>query len=92
MFRWYQQAQVCYAYIADFSSASDSDLASSRWFIRGWTLQELLAPKSVVFLDSEWRNIGTKVTLMSVVEEATGIQQEALEGKSFESFSVAQRL
>ena len=58
MFRWYSEAGACYAYLADVP-ASEKDngvdvLASfkqSRWFTRGWTLQELLAPSSVIFYD-----------------------------------------
>ncbi|KAM0513906.1 hypothetical protein ACHAPE_007261 [Trichoderma viride] len=50
MFRWYSLATVCYAYLSDVPagddpSASESKFRTSRWFKRGWTLQELLAPK-----------------------------------------------
>ncbi|KAF2206568.1 hypothetical protein CERZMDRAFT_26659, partial [Cercospora zeae-maydis SCOH1-5] len=38
------------------------NLSDSEWFSRGWTLQELLAPPTVVFADSAWRYIGAKVT------------------------------
>jgi hypothetical protein len=50
MFRWYEESQVCYAYLSDVRNASedpssrDSDFLMSKWFTRGWTLQELLAP------------------------------------------------
>ena len=50
MFRWYEESQVCYAYLSDVRNASedpssrDSDFLTSKWFTRGWTLQELLAP------------------------------------------------
>ncbi len=50
MFRWYEESQVCYAYLSDVRNASedpsqrDSDFSTSKWFTRGWTLQELLAP------------------------------------------------
>ena len=50
MFKWYEKAKVCYAYLSDVRNASEdpnkigSDFRSSKWFTRGWTLQELLAP------------------------------------------------
>jgi hypothetical protein len=47
MFRWYQDAQICYAYITDVDSTSSTkdvveQLKDSRWLTRGWTLQELI--------------------------------------------------
>lgn len=63
MFDWYRKAEVCLAYLVD----ADSDTAQggrlfekSEWFERGWTLQELLAPKTVVFLSKSWEVIGNK--------------------------------
>jgi len=72
MFNWYQKAKVCYAYLADVPSMSeqvatsrDSAFRSSRWFTRGWTLQELIAPAYLDFYslagissprESHWRN------------------------------------
>ena len=47
----------------------------SRWFTRGWTLQELLAPSSVYFLDKKWRFLGDKVSLKKELSSITGIQQ-----------------
>ena len=61
MFRWYQKAAKCYVYLSDVSitkrRANDEcfeytwepAFRESRWFTRGWTLQELLAPRSVEF-------------------------------------------
>ena len=65
MFRWYQRAEVCYAYLSDVDLQGTAHLDSSiihgsRWFTRGWTLQELLAPAVVVFYDKHWTEIGTK--------------------------------
>jgi len=57
IFFWYQQSAICYAYLADVQYASplsdESDVATSRWFSRGWTLQELLAPTEITFFTSE---------------------------------------
>jgi len=47
MFNWYRDSDVCYAFLSDvFRSA---DVAGSRWFTRGWTLQDLIAPDRVGF-------------------------------------------
>ncbi|XP_044714905.1 heterokaryon incompatibility protein (HET) domain-containing protein [Hirsutella rhossiliensis] len=54
MFRWYQQSSVCYVYLKDFEVSGRVDFCASRWFDRGWTLQELIAPRNVVFLDQKW--------------------------------------
>ncbi|KIW67315.1 hypothetical protein PV04_06579 [Phialophora macrospora] len=51
---------------------------SSRWFERGWTLQELIAPMHVVFFDRDWVEIGTKASLLEDLVEITGIPPEAL--------------
>ena len=57
MFKWYANAEVCYAYLSDvlhLAGFSSSDgITASRWFTRGWTLQELIAPKGLSFLDRD---------------------------------------
>jgi len=62
MFRWYQHSRVCYAYLQDVPSGTDvyahgSAFRKSRWFTRGWTLQELLAPQKIEFYDTNWTHI-----------------------------------
>jgi hypothetical protein len=55
MYRWYANAAVCYAYLSDVDIRSGNPSKSfgqSRWFTRGWTLQELLAPKTVKFFEN----------------------------------------
>ena len=90
MFRWYSKAEICYAYLSDVNSAPDYDpedllmtgrddfLKNSRWFTRGWTLQELLAPSLVVFFDSNWRSIGDKVSYCNTISYITGIDNAVL--------------
>ncbi|KAI0166070.1 HET-domain-containing protein [Xylariaceae sp. FL1272] len=80
MFRWYEQSTVCYAYISDRTLPSDATrdgfetlLRRCRWVTRGWTLQELLAPRNMVFYDSEWEVIGDKFSLARELEWTTGI-------------------
>ncbi|KAI0364154.1 HET-domain-containing protein [Pilatotrama ljubarskyi] len=98
MFAWYADADVCYAYLYDVGdhedpSSRDSAFRRSRWYERGWTLQELIAPVRVVFLSQTWRTLGSKHTLASVVEEVTAVQKEILtHERSLDSISVAQRM
>lgn len=81
MFHWYQKAQMCYVYLSDVSpglEVSDhqligSEFGESRWWTRGWTLQELIAPPTVVFYDREWNEIGTKRYLGKLISSITGI-------------------
>ena len=83
MYRWYQDTLVCYAYLADVTIgdrglcdlSAEREFHESRWFTRGWTLQELLAPKDVVFYDKDWREFGSKSSLMAQISLVTGIQQ-----------------
>ncbi|KAI1167614.1 heterokaryon incompatibility protein-domain-containing protein [Nemania serpens] len=90
MYRWYQEADICYAYLADVPSISK--LSESRWFTRGWTLQELIAPSTVLFFNNEWQNIGDKVGLQADISRITGIPSNFLLGDSLGYASVAQRM
>jgi hypothetical protein len=94
MFRWYKNAQICYAYLADVSlDELESTFASSRWFTRGWTLQELIAPKQVRFYDKDWRLLGDKHGLAAVLSNLTTIDTDTLEGKaSIFDQSIARRM
>jgi hypothetical protein len=61
MFKWYSNAEVCLAYLADVEAVDDVErFERSEWFRRGWTLQELVAPWTVVFLTKGWEVIGYK--------------------------------
>lgn len=129
MFRWYQNAGVCYAYLEDVDAneASDTDmgfplnwdfddiasidnvadrdsaihkalrplLIKAKWFTRGWTLQELLAPPYLVFVDRAWRRIGTRESWADEIKEASRIEARYLTDFSptdFVSCSLAKRL
>ncbi|KAI0531709.1 heterokaryon incompatibility protein-domain-containing protein [Xylaria digitata] len=90
MFRWYSNAKVCYAYLVD---ATDKDgLASSRWFSRGWTLQELIAPKVVRFYSKNWGLLGSKSELGDTLEKITGIDAFVLSTGNFHQVCVAKRM
>ncbi|KAI0364803.1 HET-domain-containing protein, partial [Pilatotrama ljubarskyi] len=85
MFLWYTLADVCFVYMADVPHSLDgpqtgweSAFRESRWHTRGWTLQELIAPEYMLFLDSEWSVIGSKMELASTLAEITGVDEAVL--------------
>ena len=92
-------AESCYVYLSDVFfkpyaptfNGSDPEwlksFQSSKWFTRGWTLQELLAPGTVVFFDKNWMEFGTKESLEDQVISITGIRHLF----DFEKASIAQR-
>ncbi|KAL8996353.1 MAG: hypothetical protein Q9169_004119 [Polycauliona sp. 2 TL-2023] len=77
MYKWYKDSHLCYAYLSDLRLYGPQDgkckFRDSRWFNRGWTLQELLAPDQVIFYDADWVEIGSRSLLKTAVSEATGI-------------------
>ena len=90
MYRWYQEADVCYGYLADVPSKAN--FSGSRWFTRGWTLQELIAPSTLIFLDENWKELGTKASLRQGISDCTRIPVGILsEDDLLETFSIAQR-
>lgn len=95
MYRWYQEAQVCYAYLSDLDTGCNIETAlpECRWFTRGWCLQELLAPKDVLFFDASWNPIGSKASLASLISDITLIDREVLVDSSLiSSMPVARRM
>lgn len=97
MFNWYERAGVCYAYLVDVSDVDCegpiSEFARSRWFKRGWTLQELIAPANLIFMSRDWIEIGTKSSLRVLLAEITGIDEGILAGQlGPDTASVAQRM
>ncbi|KAI6777603.1 uncharacterized protein J7T54_002746, partial [Emericellopsis cladophorae] len=90
MFKWYLHAEVCYVFLADYTHSGDEDtqeggISGSRWFTRGWTLQELIAPSRMEFYDKDWQHIGSKGSLGSCLSKATGIDEEILRVSSQDS-------
>ncbi|RYP25684.1 hypothetical protein DL766_006952 [Monosporascus sp. MC13-8B] len=104
MFQWYRNAAKCYVYLDDVSKPAlqtgdepnyqpwEPDLRRSKWFTRGWTLQELLAPASVEFFSREGARLGTKRSLELPISEITGIPLKVLRGSPLLDCSVPERM
>ena len=104
MFRWYLNAVKCYVFLSDVSRPDsdaddklhqlpwESEFRKSRWFTRGWTLQELVAPTLVEFFSKDWGKLGNKTSLERHICEITGIPVKALRGSSLLDFSVTERM
>jgi hypothetical protein len=80
MFQWYRLAAVCYAWLEDWDGATPESMRNSRWFTRGWTLQELIAPSYVEFLDHDWVFCGNKVSLGNIISAVTRVDSDVLQG------------
>lgn len=100
MYRWYRNAAVCFVYLNDVSVNKrdhdgrhtwDSNLRHCRWFKRGWTLQELIAPVRVEFYAGE-QYLGSRASLCDKIHDITGIHTGVLQGKSHEEFAIDTRL
>jgi hypothetical protein len=103
MFAWYRDAARCYVYLSDVSTGSLTSgpptqqdwyhaFQQSRWFTRGWTLQELVAPVSVEFFSVEGQRLGNKYSLLQELHGITAISVEALQGSPLDGFSVDERM
>jgi hypothetical protein len=104
MFRWYQNATKCYVYLSDVSVPDEvTDVWSyritweaafrrSRWFTRGWTLQEIIAPATVEFFSCERKRLGDKIQLEQQIYDITGIAIEVLRGQPLSEVGVDERM
>lgn len=122
MFRWYENAEICYAYLSDIvascPSIEDIDLpfhrykwfdiapggddgagfwiksfARCKWFTRGWTLQELLAPRKLNFYGQAWNYLGSKSNLNDLLAKITNVYKPVLTGNlDLWSVSAARRM
>ena len=109
MYRWYANSQICYAFLEDVGQELvDAPLyygplfmrnirlrsfEESRWWTRGWTLQELIAPSIVEFYAEDWAEIGTKLSLSDSIAQLTGIEQAVLENsRHVNEFNIACRM
>ncbi|KAI6003169.1 heterokaryon incompatibility protein-domain-containing protein [Pisolithus orientalis] len=88
MYRWYSKSQKCYVYLNDVEDSNfptEQDFSRfgktngwPEWFSRGWTLQELIAPKQVKFFNKGWACIGDKESLADTLENITRIPVDVL--------------
>ncbi|KAG8162360.1 hypothetical protein KVR01_008125 [Diaporthe batatas] len=103
MYRWYQNSEICYVYLADATPESRGSIKTryrkniqhSRWITRGWTLQELIAPREVSFYLRDWSFMGKKGDehIMRHLVKATGIDIGVLSGDiAMHEVSVANRM
>ena len=105
MYKWYRNAEICYAYLEDIPTKWDvisrpdnvfdpnGCFRNSRWFTRGWTLQELIAPPVLDFFSADWHHLGTKVTFLSQISSITSIPDKILSGTKYLSeCSAAERM
>ncbi|EXF76462.1 hypothetical protein CFIO01_10108 [Colletotrichum fioriniae PJ7] len=98
MFLWYKESAVCFVFLSDLPASerlvekvettsvfpyAQKTFAACRWFTRGWTLQELIAPSEVEFFDSQWKQFSRKADCLDKLEEITGIRRSVLESSSY---------
>lgn len=97
MFRWYADSQICYAYLSDVQAGSvdltDRQFINSDWFSRCWTLQKLIAPETLIFLNMKFSKVGSKHDLCGKVSTHTGIPEKLLTGQySLDNYCVAVKM
>nr|AAL37301.1 beta transducin-like protein HET-D2Y [Podospora anserina] len=102
MFQWYRNAAKCYVYLTDVSTCQhytdgnsgwwELTFRKSRWFTRGWTLQEAHSPVIVEFFSKEGERLGDKKSLEQQIHDITEIPLEALPGNTLSDFSIEERL
>ncbi|KAK3054037.1 hypothetical protein LTR09_004814 [Extremus antarcticus] len=116
MYRWYERAEICFAYLADVEldplprnadatvhASFVEALSKSRWWSRGWTLQELIAPNRLLFYDKHWRCLGDRAELATIIflitrihkpilYKGTSVDWNGTRGIRLNDFSVAQRM
>jgi hypothetical protein len=103
MFRWYQGSAKCYVYLSDVSYRTSNEhgkrmplswekaFQTSRWFTRGWTLQELIAPRVVEFYAADGSQLGDRTSLEASLYEATKVAIKALRGHPLSDFGIEER-
>lgn len=85
MYRWYKEADVCYVYLYDvnldrYGPGASTRFCESRWFTRGWTLQEMIAPRRLEFYGHHWQRLGDKMERLEELVATTGVDRFTLSG------------
>ncbi|KAI5989855.1 hypothetical protein EDC04DRAFT_2525998, partial [Pisolithus marmoratus] len=84
MFAWYRRSALTIVHLSDVSNSGS--FGGSEWFRRGWTLQELLAPRTVLFYTQNWTlyknltcsNHKANVAVLEELERVTGVESRFL--------------
>lgn len=104
MYAWYRESAICYAYLIDVKRVEhptleagkrnfdEVEFGASRWFTRGWTLQELIAPSEVIFYSGDWHYLGRKSFHKDVISSITGIDVRILAGADPSLIAVARKM
>ncbi|THU82678.1 HET-domain-containing protein [Dendrothele bispora CBS 962.96] len=93
MYQYYGDGRVCIAYLSDVSWEKNiEELKKSRWFKRGWTLQELIAPHYMIFSDKDWNKIGTRYSMRHVISGVTSVPVDVFKGGRVDGYSIAQKM
>ncbi|KAI0865905.1 hypothetical protein F4860DRAFT_460710 [Xylaria cubensis] len=92
MFNWFKRAGQCLVHLADVAPEDSSSFTHSRWFTRGWTLMELIAPTKVDFYSCDWELIGSRSDLVDKILDVTGIDPFVLAGGDVKQVKVARRM
>ncbi|KAG6330507.1 hypothetical protein ID866_8581 [Astraeus odoratus] len=102
MYQWYGNSKVCYVYLHDVEGDSfpkkrdEENFGKSNgwpeWFSRGWTLQELIAPRDVKFFNKNWQSIGDKRSHVSTLHSITRVPFHVLTDGLFGSCSNAAQI
>jgi hypothetical protein len=97
MFRWYRNSELCYVFLSDVDAdenpySRQSMFRQARWFSRGWTLQELIAPGVVYFYGLGWKQIGSREGLLPLIVQRTQINTSYFATGDLTKFSAAQKM
>ncbi|EEU34062.1 uncharacterized protein NECHADRAFT_28132, partial [Fusarium vanettenii 77-13-4] len=101
MFSWYRDSKICFVYLCTrkhepqlhtSGNLLDDELASYKWFQRGWTLQELIAPSHMSFFNEDWEILGTKESLRDHLARITGIDTVVLKSvETLQNINIGKR-
>ncbi|KAF9472408.1 hypothetical protein BDN70DRAFT_970958, partial [Pholiota conissans] len=91
MYAWYERAEICIIYLSETQTITD--IQHDTWFTRGWTLQELLAPKTFKFYSYEWIQLAQgpndreNSVILSFIQQTTTISYVELRNITVIPFS-----
>ena len=93
MYFWYVHASICITYLDDINQNNwRYRLTWSKWFTRGWTLQELIAPPELLFFDKDWNLFGRKSSMATTLAAITGIDVDVLLTRNMDGISIATKM